>query len=77
MARLKVEKPTAHIDQWVLERDATGFYLTGVVSNHQRQDDFKAERQRTSRVVLFDGDNNAAETLNTRYTLGAQLVVAE
>lgn len=70
----KVAKPTANIDNWVLVRtDAGHFCLEGEVTNHHRQGDFSAARQRTSRVVLFDGDNSIAETMNTQYTLGKPL----
>lgn len=63
-------KQTATITNWTLLRDKSGaFYLRGHVTDHPRQAEFKSELQDTSRVVLFDTDNNIAETLNTAYTL--------
>ena len=64
-------KQTAHIEDWDVVRNADNtLSLEGRVSDHPHQDTFKAERQRTSPVILLDQAKSVAETRNTHYTLG-------
>lgn len=63
-------KPTAHIENWVWD----GYSIIGTISKHPRQEQFKAEFQRTSEVVCFDVAKGIAETRNTVYTLGKPYV---
>ncbi len=64
-------KPIAHIENWILYSTSEGAkWLTGEISNHPNQDNFRIERQHTSQIVSEDWENNRVETENTIYTLG-------
>ena len=66
-------KPTAHIEDWeVVNHRSGGRILHGRISGHINQDNFRAARQQTSKLVKLDEANGTAETLNTLYTLGAK-----
>lgn len=64
-----MSKQQARLENWVLFGDT----LIGQIADHPRQEDFKKEFQRTSRLVRFDPENGIAETQNTLYALGAAL----
>lgn len=64
-----MSKQHARLENWMKVGDS----LIGQIREHPRQEDFKKEFQRTSRLVRFDPDSGVAETENTLYTLGAAL----
>lgn len=45
------------------------WHMTGQVTDHVRQDEFKSERQVTSRLRRVDFENGIAETENTVYII--------
>jgi hypothetical protein len=70
---VKVKKPRAFIDQWVVRENTLGEkWLEGKIDGHERQFQFIATIQSTSAIIREDYANNEVETLNTIYTLGKQ-----
>lgn len=69
-------KPTAHIEDWeiVVHPLKNYRYLRGAIAGHINQDNFRSERNRTSKLLSIDETIGAAETVNTLYTLGAKYV---
>lgn len=66
-------KPTAHIEDWEVVNHKSGcLILHGRISGHLNQDNFRASRQQTSKLLKLDETSGTAETLNTLYTLGAK-----
>ena len=65
-----MDKPRARLENWFTYGDS----LVGQILDHPRQADFKAPFQRTSALVRFEPENGIAETLNTIYTLGQELL---
>lgn len=65
--RMRVDKPRAKISNWYIAYD--GLSLSGCISAHPRQDEFRTSRQLTSRLLRIDFVKKEAETENTIYEL--------
>ena len=65
-------KKTARIDDWEVQSILGDDYLIGRISNHERQPEFKTNRQITSRLKKIDRIERMAETENTIYFLGEE-----
>ena len=60
-------KKTANIEDWEVVNLAGRDHLIGRISNHERQENFKTDRQITSKLKKIDRIEKMAETENTIY----------